>query len=88
MAQTNTPFGNVCSILGQLWLDYKEDPMFVDFIEYNDLGLPLAFAVAENIVTETPPMLINYITETWGLFLEALGIEDTGFETLEEILDR
>lgn len=88
MAQTNTPFGNICSILGQLWLEYKQDTMFVDFIEYNDLGLPLAFAFAEGIVTEQTPMLINYITETWDLFLEAVDLEDTGFESLEEILDR
>ena len=86
MAQSNTPFGNRCSILGELWLDYKQDKMFGDFIEYNDLGLPLAFAIAENIV-EVTPVAEQYVNETWDLFLAGLEIEDLGFDTLDQMLD-
>lgn len=85
MAQSNTPFGNRCSILGELWLDYKQDKMFGDFIEYNDLGLPLAFAIAENIV-EVTPVAEQYVNETWDLFLAGLEIEDLGFDTLDQML--
>ena len=86
MAQSNTPYGNRCTILGQLWLDYKQDEMFTDFIEYNDLGLPLAFAVSEGII-QTSPLAEQYINETWDLFIAGLEIEDTGFRSLDEILD-
>lgn len=86
MEQSNTPFGNRCSILGQLWVDYKNDEMFGDFIEYNDLGLPLAFAVAEGIIPNSP-MVEQYVNETWELFVSGLEIEDTGFSTIEEMLE-
>jgi hypothetical protein len=82
---TNTPYSNQCAILGDLWLTYKQDEEFADFIEYNDIGLPLAFAIAEGIIPNAP-MAEQYIRETWKLFLEGLKIEDTGFQSLDEIL--
>lgn len=85
MEQFNTPFGNICSILGQLWVDYKNDEMFGDFVEYNDLGLPLAFAVAEGIV-DINQEVDRYINETWLLLLSGLGLEDTGFNDLDDML--
>lgn len=85
MEQSNTPFGNRCSILGQLWVDYKNDEMFGDFVEYNDLGLPLAFAVAEGIV-DINQEVDRYINETWLLLLSGLGLEDTGFNDLDDML--
>jgi len=33
-----TSFESICSILGELWMDYKSDKYFKDFIEYNDIG--------------------------------------------------
>lgn len=87
MALTNTPFGNRCSILGELWLDYKHDEEFEDFVEYNDLGLPLAFAISEGII-QTAPLVEQYINETWDLFIAGLDIEDTGFSTLDQMLGK
>ena len=84
---TTTPFSNKCEILGQLWMDYRGDEEFQDFVEYNDLGLPLAYALAENIIKKTP-LAEQYINESFDLFLAGLDIEDEGFETLEDILGR
>lgn len=67
-------------------MNYRDDMDFVDFIEYNDLGLPLAYAVFNNIVATNPPA-IELINETFGLLLAALKIEDEGFELLDELLD-
>jgi hypothetical protein len=61
--------------------------MFEDFVEYNDIGLPLAFSIAEGIVNSSP-LAEQYINETWELFVLALDIEDTGFHSLEEILEQ
>ena len=82
---TNTPYSKRCGILGELWIDFREDEAFVDFIEYNDLGLPLAYIISENIA-ESTTLSENYINETFDLLLEALHVEDTGFEDLEELL--
>lgn len=81
----STTFENKALILGQLWINYKGDDEMSDFVEYNDLGLPLAFAFAEGIVNHTPT-LEQYVNETWHLFIEALEVEDTGFEDLTDLM--
>ena len=81
-----TDFTNVCSILGKLYSLYKEDAEFKDFIEFNDLGLPLAYFVAENRC-EVSDDGSRYITETWTLFLAGLNLEDTGFSDLDEVFE-
>ena len=74
-----------CEILSDLWIDYRGEETFEDFIEYNDLALPLAFAVANSIVNITPKAEM-FISESFELLLAALGIEDEGFESLEDML--
>jgi hypothetical protein len=81
---TQTDFESKALILGQLWVNFKTDDEWSDFMEYNDLGLPLAFAFAEGIINQTPT-LEQYINETWDLFIEALDIQDEGFARLEDI---
>lgn len=83
----STTFGDKCTILSELWLNYKKDEEFEDFIEYNDLGLPLAYCISEGIVVDVTPMAEKYVLETFDVLLAGLGIEDEGFETLDELLD-
>ena len=80
-----TTFEKKALILGQLWINYKSEDEWVDFFVYNDLGLPLAFAFAEGIINHTPT-LEQYINETWDLFIEGLDVDDTGYETIEELV--
>jgi hypothetical protein len=78
---------NKVSILAQLWLDYRDNEQFTDFVEYNDLGLPLSYAISTNIVKSSPEAE-KFTGETFDLLLAGLGIEeDTGFEDLQELLD-
>lgn len=81
-----TPFDTQAQILADLWMDYRNDEEFSDFLEYNDLGLPLAYAIANGIVSSTA-ISKQYIEETFSLLLAGLKIEeDTGFDTLEDVL--
>ena len=64
--------------------NHKEDKEFIDFISYNDLGLPLAFLIDSEIVTATE-IAIKYIEETWIILLASIGVEDVGFESLEDL---
>ena len=70
-----TNFETVCSILAELWSNYRQDKELEDFIEYNDLGLPLAFLIDAGLV-EPSSVAQEYVIETWQIFLTALGLED------------
>lgn len=80
-----TTFDSKCEILGELWIEYKNDAEFEDFIEYNDLGLPLAYAISSGIINSTP-IAEGFVTETFELLLSGLEIEDEGFESLADVL--
>jgi hypothetical protein len=66
-------------------MNHRQDEEFRDFIEYNDLGLPLAYAIAENVVAVSDKAKL-FIEETFDVLLAGLEIDDTGFETLDEVL--
>ena len=86
MSDNSTPFSEQCNILSDLWLNYRYDENFSDFMEYNDIGLPLAYAVA-NDVAKTTPTGESLIEETFSLLVAGLGLEDSGdFETLDDML--
>ena len=81
-----TNFLNKTSILSELWMNYREDEGLQDFIEYNDLGLPLAYFLYNELVLPTKQAEI-YIEETFNLLVAALGVEDDDFESLDEMLN-
>ena len=82
-----TDFTKVCEILGVLYANYKEDEEFKDFIDFNDLGLPLAYFASEKLC-EVSDDGARYIMETWLLFLKGLGLEDTGlWDNLEDLFE-
>jgi hypothetical protein len=79
-----TTFEAQCNILAQLWIEHREDEEFKDFVEYNDLGLPLAYFIAEGVALPTQ-LSETYIGETFDILMSALDVEDTGFATLDEV---
>lgn len=86
--EIKTSFENKCAILADVWMNYRDDEDFKDFVEYNDLGLPMAYMIDNGIVEiEDGTVGANFINETFRLLLSGLDIEeDLGFETLEDVL--
>ena len=83
--QTGTPFDKRCEILAELWMYNRDDVKLKDFFQYNDVGMPAAWLVDEELVTPTPPLML-LISETFDLLLAALEIkEDTGFDSLDDL---
>lgn len=77
-----------CSILSDLWINYKGDEGFADFIEYNDIGLPLAYLLNAGLVKPEGELPHGFINETFDLLLAALDLEeDTGFDDLDQLLN-
>jgi len=79
-------FENKTTILAELWMNYREDDQIKDFIEYNDLGLPLAYLITNEIVIPTNQADI-YINESYDLLVAALDVEDVEYESLDEMMD-
>ena len=84
MAEGNT-MQNKITILAELWMNYRDDEELEDFVEYNDIGLPLAYLLMNEIVLPSDQSAI-YINETYDLFIGSLGIPDKEWESLDEML--
>ena len=82
-----TSFENKCAILSKIWMEYRDDEDFEDFVAYNDLGLPMAYMIDNGIVEiEDGSIGGNFINETFRILLSAFAIEeDLGFEELEDV---
>jgi hypothetical protein len=80
-------FETKCAILSDLWLNYKDMDALKDFLEYNDIGLPLAYLINVDLVTPNEEAF-SYIEETYDLLAESLGLDlDEEFSTLAEMLN-
>ena len=85
-----TDFVTQCLILGQLYANYKEEKDFKAFIEYNDLGLPLAYLTAQGLVIEVSDDCRRYIADTFEMFIKSIKLtEDDIIEgmTLDEVFE-
>ena len=84
--QIGTPFEKRCEILADLWMYNRTESKLKDFVEYNDVGLPAAWIVDEQLATPEPPLKL-LITETFDLLLAALEFkEDLGFDSIDDML--
>ena len=76
---------NKITILAELWMNYRDDEELEDFVEYNDIGLPLAYLLMNEIVLPSEQSAI-YINETYDLLVSSLTVEDREWESLDEML--
>lgn len=83
-----TNFSNKAGILADLWINFRDQEEFQDFIEYNDIGLPLAYYIHTEIVLPTQQAEM-YVEETFNLLCAALDLDlDGDYETLNEMFDK
>ena len=84
MEQGNT-LENKVSILAELWMNNRDDEDLKDFVEYNDLGLPLAYFLMNELVLPTKQAEL-YIDETYNLLIASLQVDDAEWTSLDELL--
>lgn len=83
----STDFNTRCTILSELWLNYRDDEDYEDFIAFNDIALPLAHAISEGIV-ESTEAAAKYVNGCFDSLLSGFKVdEDSGFEDLDEIIE-
>ena len=80
-----TDFTNKTQILGAFYSNYKQNEELQEFFEFNDVGMPLAYLASEGLCQVSNDGK-KYIAESWDILLAFLGIEDIGFNDLEEFL--
>jgi hypothetical protein len=76
---------NKITILAELWMNYRDEEQLKDFIEYNDLGLPMAYLLMNELLLPTQQSEL-YINETYSLLLASLEVDDVEYESLDELL--
>jgi len=79
-----TTFDNKVAILADLWMSYRNDEQFQDFIAYNDLGLPLAYLLDTGII-EVTDKASSFINETFDVLLAGFEKEDEGFNSMNDL---
>ena len=77
-------FVDKAEILAELWLAFKEDEDFSTFVNYNDIGLPLANAQTYSLVTGTTTLGENYILDTAKMFFDLLEITEAEVDALTD----
>ena len=87
--KSGTSFESILEILAQFRLAASEgeelNDEFKNFISFYDLGLPLAHLASEGLC-ELNEEGKKYVIETWNALLELCEVEDSGFESLEDLL--
>jgi hypothetical protein len=90
---SKTPFSSKCVILGSLWLYYREEAAqnesWSSFFAYNDIALPMAYCLAEGLVSlNEDDAGEEIIDETWIIFCEYIDIDPDGsYETIADAFD-
>jgi hypothetical protein len=80
-----TSYDRKLVILNEFYLAYRYDEELQEFFETNDLGAPLAYLASEGLCELTDDGK-KYLEQTWGALLTFLGIEDSDFKNLEQVL--
>ena len=82
---TNTDYSSKCEILNDLWINHNNNKMFYEFIDINDLGLPLAHFISQGIV-ESTPLAQELVDQTFENLLKLLKVKDVGFKNLKQMV--
>jgi len=78
-------FADKTGILGQLWIDFRDDENFSAFMDYNDIGVPMAYYLAEGLVNGLTPLGEQYVEESIDMMFKLLEINEKEVDELEEI---
>lgn len=87
MAST-TDFDTKAQILADVWVEYRDEEAFQELLSFADLGFPLAHAYNNKIIRVEPEDEATWLIEqTFGLLLQLLNVEDTGYKSITDLFD-
>ena len=74
-------FADKTGAIGQLWIEFRNDEDFEVFMDYNDLGCPMAYMVAEGLIKDLTPVGEEMIEETFKMFLNLINVTEEEIDT-------
>jgi len=75
-------FSDKTGVIGQLWIEFRNDEDFEAFMDYNDLGCPMAYMVAEGLIKDLTPVGEEMIEETFKMFLELINVTEEEIDSV------
>lgn len=81
-----TDYAKRSEILKHLWVNHNDNEIFEEFIDLNDLGLPMAYFISQGIV-ESTPMAEDLVNQSFQALLDMFEVDDRGFKSLQEIIN-
>ena len=75
-------FSDKTGVIGQLWIEFRNDEDFDAFMDYNDLGGPMAYMVAEGLIKDLTPVGEEMIEETFKMFLELINVTEEEIDSV------
>jgi hypothetical protein len=75
-------FADKTGVIGQLWIEFRGDEDFEVFMDYNDLGCPMAYMVAEGLIKDLTPIGEEMIIETFKMFLELINVTEEEIDSV------
>jgi hypothetical protein len=84
----STDFFIKCEILGDVHIEAGWNKELDEFREYNDLGLPLAYAVSKHLI-ELKKEGEEFVEETWKLLCQMLQVDpEESYEDSDDLLNK
>ena len=78
-------FNTICKILAEIYTLNSDEGLYEEFCQFNDIGVPLAYFVNENLAIPSDDGK-KMIIGSWDILLKTLEIDDEGFGSLDEVL--
>lgn len=69
-------FKEKSGVVASLWIEFRNDEDFAEFMSYNDLGCPLAYMYKEKLITALSPAGEAMIIETFNSLMELLNVTE------------
>lgn len=80
-------FADKTGVLAQLWIDFREDENFSAFMDYNDIGVPMAYYIAEGLVNPTP-LGEQYVEESIDMMFKLLEVTEAEVDEVFKITEQ
>jgi hypothetical protein len=77
-------FTDKAGLLAEVWVDFREDEQFKPFMEYNDIGVSMAYHIANGLVNPTPKGKA-FVEESFDMLFKLINITEQEIDELDEV---